>query len=131
MRKSYLVATFCLSIWSTGALAQVVTVPGNVAAKDAVTVSTQVSARGLDVSEPRGAQELYWRLQQAARVVCTDGNRVDLAPSPDPEGCREKALADAIPTANLTLLTQVYLASHTLREAAARGINMPVAVAAK
>jgi UrcA family protein len=105
---------------------------GNVAAKDdAVTVSIQVSAQGLDVSQPRGAQEFYWRLRQAAWVVCTHGNRVGLAPSPNPEACREKALADAIRAANLTLVTQAYLASHTLREAAAHGIDVPVEMAAK
>jgi UrcA family protein len=105
---------------------------GSVVAKDdAVTVSIQVSTQGLDVSQPRGAQKLYWRLQHAARVACTRGNRVGLAPSPDPEGCREKALADAIRAANLTLLTQIYLATHTLEQAAARGIDVPVQVAAK
>ena len=105
---------------------------GSVAAKDeAVAVSIQVSTRGLDVSEPRGAQKLYWRLQYAARVACTHGNRVGLAPSPDPEACRETALADAIRAANLTLLTQLYLASHSLREAAAHGIAVPLQVAVK
>jgi UrcA family protein len=105
---------------------------GSVAAKDdAVTVSIQVSTQGLDVSQPRGAQKLYWRLQHAAWVACTHGDRVGLAPSPNPEGCREKALADAIRAANLTLLTQVYLASHAIREAAAHGIDVPVQVAAK
>ena len=105
---------------------------GSVAAKDdAVAVSIQVSTQGLDISQPRGAQEFYWRLQYAARVACTHGNRVGLEPSPDPDGCREKALADAIRTAHLTLLTQIYLASHTLRQAAAHGIDVPVPVAAK
>jgi UrcA family protein len=105
---------------------------GSVVAKDdAVTVSIQVSTQGLDVSQPRGAQKLYWRLQYAAQVACTHGNRVGLAPSPDPDGCREKALADAIRAANLTQLTQVYLASHTLREAAAHGIDVPVQMATK
>jgi len=106
---------------------------GNVAAKDGqdVTVAIQVSTRGLDVSQPAGAQKLYWRLQHAARVACTSGNRVGLAPSPDPQGCREKALAGAIQAANLTLLTQVYLATHTLQEAAEHGIDVPVQMAAK
>jgi UrcA family protein len=104
---------------------------GSVAAKDdAVAVSMQVNTQGLDVSQPRGAQELYWRLEQAARVVCTHGNRVGLAPSPNPQACREKALADAIRSAHLTLLTHVYLASHTLRDAAAHGIDV-AEVAAK
>jgi UrcA family protein len=37
-----------------------------------------VSARGLDLSQPDGAQKLYWRLKHAARVACTHGNRVGL-----------------------------------------------------
>ena len=105
---------------------------GSVAAKDQeVTVAIQVSTQGLDLSQPAGAHEFYTRLKHAAEVVCTHGMRVDLAPSPDPEGCYEKALADAIRSANLPLLTQVYLATHTLRQAAARGIDVPVQVAAK
>jgi UrcA family protein len=104
---------------------------GSVAAKDdAVTVSVQVNTRGIDVSQPQGAQELYWRLEYAARVACTHGNRVGLEPSPQPERCREKALADAVRAADIALLTQVYLASHTLREAAANGIH-PVQMGAK
>jgi len=118
-----------LSAWPVlGAAIAVCTLfTGGVAAKDdAVTVSIQVSTQGLDVSQPRGAQKLYWRLQNAARVACTQGNRVGLAPSPDPKGCREKALAGAIRAAHLALLTQVYLASHTLWEATAYGIDVPV-----
>jgi len=57
--------------------------------------------------------------------------RVDLQPSSDAEGCHEKARADAIRSANLPQLTQVYLATHTPREAAAHGIDLPVQVAAK
>ena len=103
---------------------------GNVAANE-VTVAIQVSTKGLDVSQPGGAQKLYWRLQHAARVACTSGNRVGLAPSPDPQACGEKALADAIRAANLKLLTQVYLETHMLRQAAAHGIDVPVQMAAK
>jgi UrcA family protein len=103
---------------------------GSVAAKD-VTVAIQVSTQGLDLSQPAGAQKLYWRLLQAARVACTHGNRVGLEPSANPQGCREKALADAIRSANLPLLTQTYLETHTPREAAAHGIDVAVRVAAK
>ena len=103
---------------------------GSVAAKD-VTVAIQVSTQGLDVSQPRGAQKLYWRLQYAARAACTHGNRVGLAPSANPQGCYEKALADAVRSANSPLLTQVYLQMHTLREATALGIDVPVQIAAK
>jgi UrcA family protein len=103
---------------------------GDVMAKD-VTVAYQVSAKGLDLRRPAGAREFYGRLKKAAWIVCTHGNRVDLQPSPDREGCYEKALGDAIRSANVSPLTQVYLETHTLREAAARGIDVPVQVAAK
>ena len=105
---------------------------GNVAAKDQeFTVAYRVTTRGLDISQPAGAHELYSRLQHAAQVVCTHGMRVDLAPSPDPQGCYEKALGNAVRSAHLPLLTQAYLETHTLREAAARGIDLPVMIAAK
>jgi UrcA family protein len=105
---------------------------GVVAAKDhEVTVAVHVSTQGLDLSQPAGALKFYTRLQDAARVVCTHGNRVDLAPSPDPESCYEKALGDSIRSANVPLLTQVYLETHTLRQAAARGIDVPAQMAAK
>ena len=105
---------------------------GNVAANDhRVTVAIHVSAHGLDLSQPAGAQQFYARLQDAARVVCTHGNRVGLEPAPDPEGCYQKALADAIRSANVPLLTQVYLETHTLREAAAFGIDVSARLAAK
>jgi UrcA family protein len=126
--------TTALSAWPVlgAAIAACTLFAGSLAAKDdAVTVSIQVSTEGLDVSQPRGAQKLLWRLEYAARVACTHGNRVDLAPSPNPEHCREKALADAVRAANLSLLTQVYLASRTPREGAAHGIAAPVSVAAK
>jgi UrcA family protein len=105
---------------------------GNVWAGDhEVTVAIHVSTQGLDLSQPDGADRFYARLKQAARVVCTHGNRVDLEPDPTPESCYEKALADAIRSVNVPLLTQLYLATHTLREAATRGIDVPAQVAAK
>ena len=83
---------------------------GSVAAQDhEVTVAIQVSTQGLDLSQPAGAHEFYTRLQHAAWVVCTHGNRVDLEPSANPRRCYEKALGDAIRSANVPLLTQVYL----------------------
>jgi UrcA family protein len=105
---------------------------GSVAAKDQeFTVAYRVTTQGLDVSQPAGAHELYSRLKHAAEVVCTHGNRVGLAPPRTQQGCYEKALGNAVRSANLKLLTQVYLATHTLREAAALGIDVPVQVAAK
>jgi UrcA family protein len=96
-----------------------------------VTVAIQVSTQGLDLHSPAGAQEFYGRLKHAADVACTHGNRVDLKPSSDPVACHEKALGEAIRSANLPLLTQVYLGTHTLRQAAAYGIEAPAQLAAK
>jgi hypothetical protein len=55
--------------------------------------------------------------------------RVDLVPINDPKGCYERALADAIRSAKLPLLMRVYLATHTVQEAAARGIGVPAQAA--
>jgi UrcA family protein len=105
---------------------------GNVGAKDQeFTVAYRVSTQGLDLSQPAGALEFYSRLKHAAQVVCTHGMRVDLKPVTNENACYEKALGDAIRSVNLPLLTQVYLATHTIQQAAARGIEVPVQVAAK
>jgi UrcA family protein len=105
-------------------------VAGDASAKE-VTVAFQVTTQGLDLSQPAGVHELYSRLRHAARVVCTHGMRVDLKPVADENACYEKALGEAIRSVNLPLLTQVYLDTHTLREAAACGIDVPVMIAAK
>jgi len=105
---------------------------GGVAAKDReFTVAYRVTTQGLDLSQPAGAHELYFRLKHAAEVVCTHGMRVDLKPVADEGACYEKALGNSVGSANLPLLTQVYLQTHTLRDAAAHGIDVPVQVAAK
>lgn len=105
---------------------------GNVAAKDQeFTVAYRVSAQGLDLTQPAGAHEFYSRLKHAAQIVCTYGMRVDLKPVTNENACYEKALGDAVRSINLPLLTRVYLATHTLEQAAARGIEVPVQVAAE
>jgi UrcA family protein len=105
---------------------------GSVLAKDPdVTVAQRVSAQGLDLSKPADAQTFYKRLKVAATIVCTHGDRVDLVPSDDPKGCYEKALADAIRSAKAPLLTQIYLANHTVQGAATGWSYVPVPVATK
>jgi UrcA family protein len=106
---------------------------GNVTAKDKdVTVAIQVSAQGLDLSQPADAQTFYTRLQNAAWVACTRGNRADLLlPVDHLQGCYEKALGDAVRASNQPLIAQIYLASHTPQEAAKHGIEVPAQVAAK
>jgi UrcA family protein len=123
-----------MSAWTVlgAALVACTLFAGNVAAKDQeFTVAYRVSTQGLDLRQPAGAHEFYSRLKHAAQVVCTHGMRVDLKPVAGENACYEKALGDAIRSANVSLLTHVYLETHTLRQAAARGIEVPVWVAAK
>ena len=103
---------------------------GPAAARD-VTVAIPVSAQGFDLSQPADAQKFYVRLQRAATVACTHGNRVDLEPVDDRNNCYEKALGNAIRSVKAPLLTRIYLETHTLRQAAAHGVEVPAQVAAK
>lgn len=116
-----------------GAAAVACTLVGsNVAARDLnVVVAIHVSTQGLDLSQPADTRTFYSRLKHAARVACTHGNRVGLAPSDDPQGCYEKALAGAIRSAKVPKLTQIYLTNHTLQDAVAFGILVPAQIAAK
>lgn len=96
-----------------------------------VVVKIPVSYSGRDLSQPTGAQELYRRLQRAAFIACSDGNRVGLEPLADPKACYEKAIGDAVRSVKQPQLTMIYLKTHTLQEAAAHGIEIPALVAAK
>ncbi len=94
-----------------------------------VAVVLHVSGIGLDLTQPADAGILYARVKKAARVACTHGNRADLVPVDDPRECYEAALADAIHSANSPALVQIYLTTHTPREAALHGIGVPAQVA--
>lgn len=96
-----------------------------------VTVVLHVSAKGLDLSQPADARTFYSRLENAAWIACTRGNRVDLLPVVDLKGCYEGALGRAIRSAKQPTLTQIYLATHAPQEAAAQGIDIPPQLAAK
>ena len=113
------------------ALAGALVTANAVASGPARTVSVHVSSKGLDLSRPADAQKFYWRLQAAARAVCTNGLQVGLQPVDDPQGCIEQALGEAVHAAKAPNVTQIYLAHHTLLEAAAHGIEDPAQVAAK
>jgi UrcA family protein len=106
---------------------------GNAAAATGhdVTVAIHVSTKGLDLNQPAEARTFYARLANAARVACSRANRVDLVPVDDVRGCYEQALGGAIRSASVPMLTQIYLASHALQDAVARGIAVPAEVAAK
>jgi UrcA family protein len=125
--------TNALHAWSLfgAAAAACALFAGNVAAADDhdVTVAIHVNTHGLDLNQPADAQTLYTRLQQAAWVASTRGDRVDLLPPENPTACYQKALGSAVRSVNAPMLTQRYLETHTLREAAAHGIAVPAQIA--
>lgn len=105
---------------------------GPLAARDHnVTVAVPVSAKGLDLTRDTDARTFYTRLENAAWVACTHGNRVDLVPADDFKVCYEKALGGAVRSAKAPLVTQIYLSSHTIQEAVASGIEIPAQMAGR
>ena len=94
-----------------------------------VTVKIAVSTAGLDPSQPAGAREVYRRLQRAARTACGDGDRVGLEPPTSFEVCYEQALGDAVRSVHRPQLSIIYLATHTVRDAATYGIEVPARLA--
>lgn len=116
-----------------GAAAIVCTLFGSYAAAGDhnVDVAIHVSTQGLDLNRPADAHAFYTRLKNAAWVACTRGNRVNLAPVDDLQGCCEKALGDAIASVRAPMLTKIYLETHTLREAVTHGLELPAQLAAK
>jgi len=118
-------------LWVAAALAGTL-FAGNLGAKDRiVTVTVHVSAQGLDLSQLAEARKFYARLKNAAWVVCARPERVGLAPVDDPMRCAEQSLGAAIRSTNLPTLTHIYLETHTLQQAAAFGINIPLQAAAR
>ena len=103
---------------------------GRAAANDRdVTVAIHVSLEGLDPTQVADARIIYTRLKTAAWVACTRGNRAGLAPVGDVKGCYEKALGSAIRQAKTPTLTQIYLATHTIQDAAVYGLSVAPQIA--
>ena len=102
-----------------------------VAASHGVIVSAPINTSGLDLSRPADVLTLYKRVKGAAEYLCGTSNRVGLAPADDPKGCYETALADAIRSARLPMLTRLYLSTHSPQEAKARGIEISPQVSAR
>jgi UrcA family protein len=96
-----------------------------------VSVHTSVRAAGLDLNQPADARELYRRLDKAARALCGDSLQVDLRNLTDFASCYERTLGGAVRSANRQQLTMIYLRTHTLQEAANRGIAPPAMLVAK
>jgi UrcA family protein len=94
-----------------------------------VTVRLAVAVADLDLSRPSDARELYARLSAAAQTVCGNSLRVAARPLTDFASCFQHALGDAIRSANKPQLTMVYMNTHTLQDAANRGISVPILMA--
>jgi UrcA family protein len=95
-----------------------------------VTLQTSVRTVDLDLSQPTDLRELYHRLQNAAGALC-DSRRPDVRSFVPEKGCAERVLAGALRSINRPGLTMIYLETHTLREAADRGIEAPALVVTK
>jgi UrcA family protein len=118
-------------VYAAAILAGAVVLGAAQAKAEEVTVRFSVSAKDLDLSRPSGAREMYRRLQNAAKIVCTHGGRVDLEPLTSFSGCYEKALAEAVRSTNRPQLSIAYLSTHTSLDAAKYGIEVPAQLAAK
>ena len=118
---------FCTAVMLAGSLCA-----GNLLAKDHdITVALRVSAAGLDLSRLEDAQKFYMRLKNAAWVVCTGADRVGLESVDNPAGCAEKSLGAAIASLDSPAMTQIYLATHTLQQAANYGIRVRLQAATR
>jgi UrcA family protein len=105
---------------------------GTVRATDhVVNIAIHVNAQGLDLSQPAGERAFYTRIKNAAWAACTHGERVGLVPLDNPGKCADQALGNAIRAVALPALTRLYLASHTFEQAAAVGIQQPLAAVVK
>jgi UrcA family protein len=96
-----------------------------------VTIAITVSTAGLDLSQPAGAREAYRRIEHAAYIACTRGNRLDLEPPASYMGCYEKGIGAAVGSAHVPQLSIVYLETHSPRDAAIYGIGAPARLASK
>jgi UrcA family protein len=100
------------------------------AEEQVVDIGKTVTTAGLDVSQPAGAQQLYFRLVHAANLVCGHGLRVGLEPVHNVSNCIENSVAAAVRSAHLPQLTMAYQKAHAL-QAANHEIAVPAIMAAK
>jgi UrcA family protein len=100
------------------------------AAGHPIPVSIHLSTRGVDLGNPTEARRFYEKLKYAATVVCTHGDKAGLEPLPSPKDCADKSLADAIRSVNAPRLLEIFLETHTVRQASALGIIEPPKLAA-
>lgn len=119
------------SMFGAAALAFALFAGTAAAGEHTVTVAMHVSTAGLDLSQAKDARTFYQRLENAAWVACTRGDRVDLVPVDNVNVCYQKALGSAVRVAKVPLVTQQYLTTHTFAEAASQGIEIPAQVASR
>lgn len=96
-----------------------------------VSVNIPVDIHGLNLSQPAAAREAYRRIQRAAHIACTRGNRVGLVPPANYSQCYEQALGEAVGSARQVQLSILYLESHTPRDALAYGIEATAQMASQ
>ena len=71
-------------------------------------LSKTVQYADLNLSNPKGAERLYWRLQAAAKVVCEPLNDRNLRRHVKYEACLKEAVTAAVVDINQPLLTQLH-----------------------
>jgi UrcA family protein len=89
-----------------------------------VTVAIHVDAQGLNLSNEGDVRKFYQRIKNAAWIACTRANRTGLSPVDNPAKCADASVANAIRSASMPALTELYLETHTLQQAAALGIDV-------
>jgi UrcA family protein len=89
-----------------------------------IRLQVRVSTADLDLAQPDAARKLYSRLSKAAYEVCSNPLLVDVPSRTESGSCHERALGNAIRSVDRPQLTSVYLKTHTLQDAAKRGIDV-------
>jgi len=111
------------------ALAASILLTGVVQADNTFPISVAVTTAGLDLRQDAGVREMYSRLKNAADAVCNNIYRVGLEPVANYVDCYETALGAAVRSVNHPQLTRVYLGTHTLKDARAHGVKVPLLAA--
>ncbi len=69
-----------------------------------------VHYRDLDLSQPKDAKRLYWRIKSAARIACDNDPESDLARLAAYKSCLREAIADAVAQVKSPQLTSIHQA---------------------
>ena len=80
------------------------------ASRDSTTRSMSVNYADLNLSQPAAIDDLYARLQRAARAVCSPREIRDLGMRSNREQCYESAMGHAVANIDNPGLSELYLA---------------------